>query len=131
MTDLFTEADVIHRYTRAQAIADGALVDVSTMAREAGLTLPTAVTQAAYADCIAWNEKNAAYQDVEGRLWDVLSMARLGLTGPANSDRVRFRLVRIPNTPRATVPRLVELVIGISGGDDGEPVLTIMEPNED
>ena len=35
---------VISAYTRAQAIADGVLVDVSEMAREAGLKHPTALT---------------------------------------------------------------------------------------
>lgn len=131
MTDLFAEADVIHRYTRAQAIADGTLVDVTTTALEAGISLPTAVTQAAYADCIAWNEKNATYQDVDGRLWDVLTMARLGIMRATQADRAEFQLVRIPNTPRATVPRLVSLVVALSGGDDGNPVLTIMLPDED
>ena len=33
-------APIIHSYTRAQAIEDGILVDVSDTAREAGFTIP-------------------------------------------------------------------------------------------
>ena len=33
---MFENADLIHRYTRADAIADGVLIDVSATAREAG-----------------------------------------------------------------------------------------------
>ena len=41
---LFENADVIHRYTRAQAIEDGTLVDVTETAREAGWRFPVATT---------------------------------------------------------------------------------------
>src|SRR5262249_14414043 len=34
---MFEEADLIHRYTRAEALADGVLIDVSATAREAGI----------------------------------------------------------------------------------------------
>src|SRR5262249_50350265 len=44
ITELF--GPVIHSYTRARAIADGVLVDVSEATREAGLTFQIAVTQA-------------------------------------------------------------------------------------
>ena len=41
---------IIARYTRAQAIEDGVLIDVSKMAKEAGFVIPVAVTDA------VWNE---------------------------------------------------------------------------
>ena len=37
--------DVIHVYTREQAIDDGMLVDVSCLARQVGVRPPTTVTQ--------------------------------------------------------------------------------------
>jgi len=37
--------DIIFSYTRAQAIEDGVLVDVSELAREASFRYPVAVTQ--------------------------------------------------------------------------------------
>lgn len=36
--------DLIHSYTRAQAIDDGVLLDVSNIAKEAGVKYPTALT---------------------------------------------------------------------------------------
>ena len=73
VTELFGE--VIYRYTRAQAIEDGVLVDVSETAREAGFRWPVAMTSAAWADCVAWSEEDnqrQVNQDESGRLWDVL-----------------------------------------------------------
>jgi len=46
LRDLFGE--VIHAYTRADAIADGAIVDVSAAAREAGIRHPVALTRACH-----------------------------------------------------------------------------------
>ena len=46
-------------YSRAQAIADGVLVDISSTAREAGLAWPVAMTQAAWADCVAWTSRGS------------------------------------------------------------------------
>src|SRR5262249_13138019 len=41
---LFEEADLIHAYTRRQALADGVLIDVTTTAKEVGCCFPVAVT---------------------------------------------------------------------------------------
>lgn len=131
LTDVF--GPVIHHYTRAQAITDGTLIDVTTTAHEAGFTRPVAMTAAAWADAVAWTRDNAEYQDEQGRLWDVLTMAHLAIRRSTTHDhnRVEFRVLRIPNTPRATRPRLTTLTIHIGPGDDREPVLTIMTPTED
>jgi hypothetical protein len=58
---------VISSYTRAQAIADGELVDVSTIAREAGFRFPTAITRALWAD-IAAIPAERPLEDLQGRL---------------------------------------------------------------
>lgn len=52
---MFSEDDVIFAYARSEALADGVLVDVSDMAREAGFRYPVAVTQAVWADIIPGN----------------------------------------------------------------------------
>ena len=46
-------ADLIHRYSRADALRDGVLIDVSATAKEAGLQYPVALTAAAWAKCVA------------------------------------------------------------------------------
>lgn len=56
MVEIFGEA--ISTYTRAQAIEDGVLVDVSEIAKEAGFKFPVAVTRAAWADCVEWSDED-------------------------------------------------------------------------
>jgi hypothetical protein len=43
----------IHRYTRAEALRDGVLIDVSQAAREAGIRYPVPLTAAPWAKCVA------------------------------------------------------------------------------
>jgi hypothetical protein len=68
---MFENADLIHRYTRAQAIADGVLIDGSQTAREAGFGFPVALTRAVWERCVAVPPA-VVCQDEAGRLWDVL-----------------------------------------------------------
>ena len=42
------DAEIIYPYTRAQALEDGVLVDVSEIAKEAGIKFPVALTAAVY-----------------------------------------------------------------------------------
>ncbi|MGS1018735.1 DUF6573 family protein [Burkholderia glumae] len=73
LEDIFGQA--ISIYTRSQAITDGALVDVSAQARDAGFCIPVALTATVWADCVAWSEADSQRQisqDEWARLWDVL-----------------------------------------------------------
>lgn len=72
---MFTNADLIFSYTRAQAIADGVLIDITERAREAGFRIPVAVTAAAWAACVEWPATEPAIQNESGRLWDLVFMA--------------------------------------------------------
>ena len=128
LSPLFTEADLIHVYTRAQAIADGVLIDVSIMAREAGFKVPVALTAAVWSDCVAWPRENAC-QDEQGRLWDVLTMARLEARRHGNLQVLPFRVLRVPRG--GTTPQLTQLTLHIGPGDQAEPVITILQPGED
>lgn len=124
---------LIYAYTRAQAITDGVLVDVSAMAGEAGFRFHVAMTQAAWADCVEWHDvdsRRQVFQDEAGRLWDVLYMASLAARR-GHGERVVFQLYRVPREGRASRPRLTTLHLHIGPGDAGEPVITIMLPGED
>jgi hypothetical protein len=44
---MYNNAELIHSYSRRQAIADGVLIDVTPTAREAGIKFPVALTAAA------------------------------------------------------------------------------------
>jgi hypothetical protein len=126
---MFTNADLIHVYTRAQAIADGGLIDVTETAREAGFRIHTALTAAVWGDCVAWNERyEKAAQDETGRLWDVLTMAvHTAKTHPGS--RAEYTVLRIPRG--GLEPEPVRLVLHVGPGDEGEAVVTIMQPEED
>jgi hypothetical protein len=126
--------NIIYSYTREQAIEDGVLVDVSKEAREAGISIPVAVTAAAYNDYIEWTDedtKRQTYQDTNGRLWDVIWMLSLAIRANRNTDQLMYELRVVPRGGRGHVARRAQLKAILSGGDNGEPVITVMLPNED
>ena len=127
--------DIISTYTRAQAIEDGVLIDVSSTARDEGFRWPVAMTAGAWADCVAWSDRDnqaQAYQDQSGRLWDVIFMAFQAISLSRESgDRLLFRLYRVPRDGHSTDAELTTLKLIVGPGDSGEPVITILLPNED
>ncbi len=122
-------------YTRAKAIEDGILVDVSKTAREAGFKIPVAVTRAVWDQLVALPEGYQGFQEESGRLWDVLWMAHYYAVRASNSDRVRMcvlvRDIRKDLRDSHRPPRKHFPIVAISGGDQGEPVITIMWPEDD
>lgn len=140
--------DVIYAYTRAQAIADGVLVDITETDayRESGFRFPVAMTDGAYHACIVAGGKwvpaipakdESGYevlelpggQSVDGRLWDVLTMLRFGIRKAGNTDRVTFAvLVDVNGDGRHETVKLWSLC---GPGDNAEPVITIMLEGED
>lgn len=131
MAEIFGEP--ISTYTRAQALDDGVLVDVSELAKEAGFLFPVALTRAAWGDCVEWCEadsKRQTYQDEQGRLWDVLWMASVAARRNGGSE-LRFQLYRVPRGGRGVRPRLVVLQMHCGPGDEGEPIITISMVGED
>jgi hypothetical protein len=119
---------VIYAYTRAQALADGALVAVSSTAREAGFTVPTAITRGVHA--LVEAEGSTTGQATAGRLWDVLFMARFAARLAGAASQLTFEVFFAPRTAEER-GRYVDLVLHIGPGDEGEPVITIMLPGED
>ena len=134
---------VISSYTRADALADGMLVDVSEMAQEAGFVIPVAVTRSVWDECVDWPEESEQGfgQSIDGRLWDVLFMAHCEIASArGNEQDLEYKLNVIPRGTKPentgaiddfTGAELRTLKINIGPGDNGEPVITIMQPNED
>ena len=123
--------EVIYAYTRAQAIADGVLHDVTTTAKEAGIVLPTVVTDSVWGRCVSVPESLRGQQDEEGRLWDVVYMAshylREAKRSGVHSDQLTYEvLVRDGDG----LTRLVSIIAHVGPGDEGEPVLTLMFPED-
>jgi len=125
---MFEDADLIHRYTRAEALEDGTLVDVTDTAKEAGFRIPVALTRTAWSDCVAWTEEDTecvVYQDESGRLWDLLWMAINAARRNTEASRLEFKVLRVPRDSRTGQPVSVPLVLDIGPGDQGEAVITI------
>ena len=125
--------ETIYAYTRTQAIEDGELVDVSKMAKEAGFRVPVAVTRSVWGQYIEWTDNDTdkqTIQDQPGRLWDVLWMLRFAYLSN-KSEFLIYTLHIVPRDGHSKKPVLVKLKAILGGGDEGEPVITIMLPHED
>lgn len=120
--------DLIFSYSRAEAIQDGVLIDITKLARESGFRVAVAITSAAWADSIAVDEAaKRAGQDEVGRTWDVLNVLSSAAKGRPKTNVLRFH-VSVFDGQRS---RTIDLKAICGFGDDGETVVTIMLPNED
>ena len=119
--------ELIHSYTRKQAIEDGFLIDVSEIAKEAGIILPVAISNSIWSGFIQPPGAVANYQDCEGRLWDVLNCLRFAAS-KTSGDTVTF-LVAFQMDEQ--VQKDVMLKASCGPGDNAEPVITLMLPGED
>ncbi len=118
--------DVIHSYTRAQALEDGVLVDVSTLAREGGFRYPVAVTARVWHE---WIEPpvEAIGQDPTGRLWDLLNVLLVEIRKSGSGQRVDFKVLFEQGGEKVCA----DFYALCGPGDSGEPVITVMLPEED
>ena len=124
MRELFGE--VIFAYTRKQAIEDGVLVDVSETAREAGFKWPFAMTAEVWS-LIEQIPPKFNHEDVQGRLWDVLMMARHAIAkAKPGEDQIFYEVI----LHQSDANRL-RLKLHCGPGDTAEAVLTLMLPDQD
>jgi hypothetical protein len=117
--------EIIFSYTRAQAIADRVLVDVTPTALEAGFRFPVAVTAALMA-AVETIPQQYSHEDTEGRLWDVLWMASLAARkAKPGCSRIVFEVIlHIEETRR----KYQAVILDIGPGETDEPVITIGFP---
>lgn len=124
-----SDFEVISVYSRAQAMSDGVVIDISDLAREAGFKWPVAVTDHLYHGYIVPALDLAqAGQSISGRLWDVFSVLRAAISTGKDLSSLNFT-VSFLMAPTAT-PEPVELLAVAGPGDSGEPVITIMLPED-
>ena len=125
--NLFDE-EPVHSYTRFQALQDGVLIDLNQYipVMQSGYRYPIACTAAVFAIIDRACKNKKFHNDYSGVVWDILWMSR---TSPLKKwDSGRLFQVIINGAGKKTI---YNLKLEVSGGDDGEPVLTIMLPNED
>jgi len=123
-----TDLELISAYTRDEALSDGVLVDVTDTAREAGFLHSVALTRAAWELCVALSPAaKRAGTDERGRLWDVLWMMRWAVGRSRGASQITFELLCVTTSVR---PSRVALRSVVGPGDDGQPVVTVMLPEE-
>jgi hypothetical protein len=119
---MFEEADLIFSYSRAQAIRDGVLVDVSSRAKSLGYRFPVALTAALY-DSVTDGATDEAER--AARLDLLLIALRDSIAGnPGAGDRLDF-VIKAPSFAPLSAWALC------GPGDTPAPVLTVMLPDED
>ena len=129
ITTGWEDAEIIHAYTRAQALEDGVLGDLSQLAREAGFRWPLAVTRAVW-DVLEPSEGlKTEGQSWTGRAWDMLFILRVSLRQSRDGREVRLAPLFIRKPGGAPEPVALRAISG--PGDEGEPVITVMMADED
>jgi len=127
--DVGEEFVLIAAYSRRQALEDGTIVDVTELAKQAGIKAPVALTRSVWEKYVELSPAaEKAGNDTTGRLWDVLWMFRCAALQQPDESEIRYKLYVVTD---AIEPSLVELKATIGPGDDGEAVITILLPEED
>ena len=123
------DAEIIHAYSRREALEDGFLVDLGQLAREAGFRWPLAVTRAVWDVLEPSEELKREGQSWTGRAWDMLCVLRVSLRQSRDGREARFAPLFVRKPGGAPEPVALRAVSG--PGDDGEPVITVMLADED
>lgn len=124
----FADAEVIHAYSREQAIEDGNLIDVSEAAALNHFRYPMAFTRAAYGELIAAYSRWAGRPETD-RLHEILGkLASAARHAPAKDGRI---VMTFGTRDGEGVPYLLDVSAILGPGDDGKPVLTVCLPEDE
>jgi hypothetical protein len=118
------DAESVSTYSRADAINDGVLVDVTSVAQEAGFRVPVALTATVHCRLFPTERDLQAGQSFRGRLWDVLMVLK---AKAGNANIVHFEVLLAELGEQKTL----HFEAHIGPGDNMEPVITVMFSDED
>lgn len=118
---MFADDDLIYSYTRAQALADGVLIDLTERARTCGIKYPTACTAGLWARIQTIPEPDRDMREVAEavRISAVLSAMLDAIRAARGTDRVTFSALG------------AALWAQCGPGDTAAPVITVMLEGED
>lgn len=115
----------IYSYTAADAMRDGILHDIGPIAWEAGFSFPVRITTV-LKDLLTPKEGSKEHgQSYEGRLWDVLMVAKFALLEKPNERLVSFE-VHFYNSPTDQLVKTLWAALDQTSG----PAIHIMLPEE-
>ena len=125
---------IIHSYTRADAIRDGVLLDITEHAKHFGFKYPVAITATIVNRHINPSEDLSEKGETsENRIGLVLSELYYAIKSMSNSDpqtRIHFNVEFLMDAIDETY-ETIELIADCCPGDTMEPVITIMLPEDD
>jgi len=113
---------LIYSYSRAQALADGVLVDITERAKRTGIRYPTACTAGVWSliECLPENDTDTLAGVVaDVRLAEVLAAMLAAIRAASGTDRVTFQALG------------AALWAQCGPGDTEAPAITIMLEGED
>lgn len=116
---------LIYAYTRAQALTDGMLIDVTPMAAQAGFRCSVAITHALHLEIADIPARLQGIASYDGRLWDCLWMASCEARRMGGASEAIVNLIMPVATHQTFQLRMVA-----GPGDAGELVITLMMPHE-
>lgn len=111
------------RKMRQDAIDDGDLIEITRMGRDLGIVFPLAVSARAAQSMVPF--PNIPQETVTENLWDTLHAFRARAC-TTTEEEFEFQASLYQN---GLVPTLT-FKAAVSPGDEGEPVITIMLPDE-
>jgi len=128
-------------YTRKDALEDGVLVELDPeLCKEVGFHCPFDATRSVWTIIEPNEQEQGDGQDLTGRMWDVLNLARFTLKRIVDREKTWDVTVQFPcafwmKRPEYRAGRRGQVTIqlkAVLGADfDGSPCVTVMLPNED
>ena len=119
---------VLYANTHTQALADGALIDVTEAGKEVGFKLPVTISEALHNRLTPNKAEAGLGQDYDGRLWDVLWLAAFTIQlAERGKEAITFTIVQQEVEAKGGQPHGVDLRLRAvrRPGDEGKPVVTI------
>jgi hypothetical protein len=119
---MFDRRYLISSYTRADAIADGQLIEIDhSVLQEAGICLPATVSVGLFAALEPTSKEEKMGQSFQGRLWDVLMVFR-AFAKDVDDCYMKFSIQM--QVEDGLIEQ--EVVARCGPDDDGNPCLTFM-----
>jgi hypothetical protein len=123
-----SERDLSSPFSVQQAIDSGALIDVTSTAKQVGLSCPVAMTKPLWETGIAAGE-TLTEEEQSARLRDVLMAFRLRLTAhPTTAPLIDFPALLA--FPQGAVPQLVPLFALVQPDQHNQAMVTLLLPTE-
>lgn len=128
--DSFEGFELISVYSRADALRDGVLRDLSDLARSSGFRIPVAATEAVFTSYLDPSPELVAIgQSLKDRAWDLLQVLLFAISVYRDRSEILFKVLFQMSPASSPIP--IELKAICGPGDDASPVLTILLPSED